>query len=190
MHRGLQLLLAGSALAAAAPAKAGETVAYRYDSLGRLVRVEHSGTVNEGLSASYSYDPSDNRTYVGVSGAPAPPAPQPPPAPPSPPAPPPNRPPLLRPESFSIPRCVAGSFDLVGNDSDPDGDYPLALAEIMGSAVSLGYASIAGSTRLGWAKAARPGDYSIAYIVRDSRGATASMQALVTVTGAGTSPCP
>ncbi len=94
------------------------------------------------------------------------------------------------PESFAIARCVAGSFNVIANDGDPDGDVPLALTGIMGSAVSLGYASVGSSTHVAWAKAARPGDYPLIYTVRDSRGATASMQALVTVTGTGTSTCP
>jgi hypothetical protein len=94
------------------------------------------------------------------------------------------------PESFSIARCVAGSFNVITNDGDPDGDYPLALVGIMGSAVSLGYASVGSSTHVGWTKATRPGDYPLVYTVHDNRGAAASMQILVTVTGTGTSTCP
>ncbi len=65
------LLLATSAIACATGARAGETVAYGYDSLGRLIRVERSGTVNNGVAAHYSYDPADNRTNVTVNGAPS-----------------------------------------------------------------------------------------------------------------------
>lgn len=64
------LLLATSAIAWASHAEAGETIAYSYDSLGRLVRVERSGTVNNGVNASYGYDSADNRTNVTVGGAP------------------------------------------------------------------------------------------------------------------------
>ena len=48
----------------AAPAAATETITYTYDALGRLVSVTRSGTVNNGASASYSYDPANNRTNV------------------------------------------------------------------------------------------------------------------------------
>ncbi|HET9640434.1 MAG TPA: Ig-like domain-containing protein [Allosphingosinicella sp.] len=188
-NRGLKtgLLLATSALACSSNAGASETIVYRYDSLGRLVRVERSGTVNIGVSAAYAYDSADNRTNVTVTAAaPSPPLPPPPPPPPPPPS---NRRPVPVPESFSIARCVVGSFNVIANDSDPDGDYPLVLTEVMGSAVSLGYASVAGATSIAWAKAAKPGDYPLIYTVRDSRGATASMQVVVTVTGTGTSPC-
>lgn len=46
-----------------------ETVNYTYDALGRLVQVSRSGTVNDGISASYSYDKADNRTNVTVVGS-------------------------------------------------------------------------------------------------------------------------
>jgi hypothetical protein len=72
MGRGSRRLLTGSVLASAlaSAAGAGETIAYGYDELGRLVRVEHSGTVNSGLKAQYTYDPADNRTNVTVTGVP------------------------------------------------------------------------------------------------------------------------
>lgn len=71
-NRGLRagLLLAASFIAWASAAQAGETIAYSYDSLGRLIRVEHSGTVNDGVTAGYGYDPADNRTKVTVGGVP------------------------------------------------------------------------------------------------------------------------
>ena len=85
-HRGFRAGLwpATSAIAFASAAWAGETITYSYDSLGRLTRVERSGTVNSGVTA-YSYDAADNRTNVTVALAGAPPPPPPPPPPPSPP---------------------------------------------------------------------------------------------------------
>lgn len=49
-----------------------ETVTYTYDSRGRLVKVERSGTVNDKAKAEYKYDKADNRTTVNVT-APSPP---------------------------------------------------------------------------------------------------------------------
>jgi hypothetical protein len=51
-------------------AGASETVNYTYDAQGRLVKVEHSGSVNNNVVANYSFDHADNRTNVNVSGAP------------------------------------------------------------------------------------------------------------------------
>ena len=64
------IVAAAGALALAGIAAASETVTYTYDAKGRLVKVEHSGSVNNNVVANYSYDHADNRTNVNVSGAP------------------------------------------------------------------------------------------------------------------------
>jgi RHS Repeat len=67
----IAILLAGAAIAAApALAIAAETIAYRYDSLGRLIRVDRSGGVNNGIITNYSYDKADNRILKNSSGSP------------------------------------------------------------------------------------------------------------------------
>lgn len=53
----------------AEPVLAGEIVTYAYDAQGRLVQVNRSGTVNNGVQAVYSYDKADNRTNVTVTGS-------------------------------------------------------------------------------------------------------------------------
>jgi coenzyme F420-reducing hydrogenase delta subunit len=55
--------LAGAAIAS-------ETINYTYDAKGRVVKVEHAGTVNNNVVANYSYDTADNRTNVNVTGVP------------------------------------------------------------------------------------------------------------------------
>jgi hypothetical protein len=64
------LAAAGIALVAIAAAEASETLNYSYDARGRLVRVTHSGSVNNNVSTNYSYDKADNRTLKNVTGAP------------------------------------------------------------------------------------------------------------------------
>ncbi|HYD11550.1 MAG TPA: hypothetical protein VEC11_01750 [Allosphingosinicella sp.] len=61
---------AGLGLAAVAAAHAAETLTYRYDARGRLVRVQHNGSVNANVVTNYSYDKADNRTLKNVTGAP------------------------------------------------------------------------------------------------------------------------
>lgn len=65
-HGGKLVLAAAAALAAGAVALASETVTYTYDSRGRLVKVERSGAVNNGVKAEYKYDKADNRTNVNL----------------------------------------------------------------------------------------------------------------------------
>lgn len=50
-------------------AQATETVTYTYDARGRLVAVVHSGTVNNGVTTTYTHDKADNRTNVTTTGA-------------------------------------------------------------------------------------------------------------------------
>ena len=66
-------ICAGSMVVAALAsglAGASETVNYTYDAKGRLVRVAHSGTVNNNAVVNYSFDKADNRVNVNVTGAP------------------------------------------------------------------------------------------------------------------------
>lgn len=44
--------------------QAAETITYTYDAKGRLTKVVHSGTVNNGVTAQYTHDHADNRTNV------------------------------------------------------------------------------------------------------------------------------
>jgi coenzyme F420-reducing hydrogenase delta subunit len=69
------ILLAAAAAAAPAAAAAAETIAYRYDARGRLVRVERSGTVNNNVATQYSFDKADNRIAKTTTGSPNPPPP-------------------------------------------------------------------------------------------------------------------
>ena len=56
-------------LALGAAAYAAETVSYTYDARGRLVTVSHSGTVNNNVVTTYTYDKADNRNQVTTTGA-------------------------------------------------------------------------------------------------------------------------
>lgn len=77
MKRGYRLALAaaGAAVVAASAALAAETIVYRYDARGRLVKIERSGTVNNNVVTSYTFDKADNRTVKTTTGSPNPPPP-------------------------------------------------------------------------------------------------------------------
>ncbi|MES2339177.1 MAG: hypothetical protein V4537_13870 [Pseudomonadota bacterium] len=51
-------------------ALASETISYRYDARGRLVSVQHTGSVNDGVVTNYALDNAHNRTTKTVTGAP------------------------------------------------------------------------------------------------------------------------
>ncbi len=63
---GTALAVIAAAMLAGMSANASETVNYTYDARGRLVKVQHGGTVNNNVSAEYKYDKGDNRTKVNV----------------------------------------------------------------------------------------------------------------------------
>lgn len=65
----LILLLLGAA------AYAAETITYSYDARGRLVQVNHAGTVNNNVVSNYTYDKAGNRQNKTTTGSPNPPPP-------------------------------------------------------------------------------------------------------------------
>ena len=67
----MRLLLAFGVLSlAAGSVSAAETQTFTYDARGRLVKVERSGSVNNGVKAEYAHDKANNRTNVKVTGSP------------------------------------------------------------------------------------------------------------------------
>lgn len=63
------VLCATAALYAGA-VHAGETVTYTYDAKGRLVKVVHTGTVNNNVQTTYTHDKADNRKNTTTTGSP------------------------------------------------------------------------------------------------------------------------
>lgn len=54
---------------------AEETIKYKYDERGRLIRVERTGDVNNNVNTNYTIDKADNRTNKTTTGSPNPPPP-------------------------------------------------------------------------------------------------------------------
>jgi hypothetical protein len=59
------VVLSGTAMGAFA----AETVTYKYDAKGRLVKVTRSGSVNNGVTTDYTHDKADNRKRVVTTGS-------------------------------------------------------------------------------------------------------------------------
>ncbi|MEA3040189.1 MAG: hypothetical protein QOE79_2702, partial [Sphingomonadales bacterium] len=62
--RAERLVIAVAIAASPALALASETITYTYDAKGRLVKVEHNGSVNNNLVANYTHDKANNRTNL------------------------------------------------------------------------------------------------------------------------------
>lgn len=71
----IAILLGGAAFAATASASLAEKIVYSYDARGRLIRVERTEGVNNGVVTQYGFDKADNRTVKTTTGSPNPPPP-------------------------------------------------------------------------------------------------------------------
>ena len=167
--------------------QASDTVIYSYDALGRLVATSTTGGTNDGLGVSTAYDPAGNRTNYSVSGASGspPPPPPPPPSPPPPPPPPPppgNQPPVAVADVGSQNRCTEASYDVLANDSDPDGNLPLVLVSVSGGGTR-GTPTIF-QNKISFTPNGLNGTALVDYTMRDSLGATASTTLTITLSGA------
>lgn len=180
-------LLAGSVLALASAAEAGETTTYTYDPLGRLTATSSSGGPASGVNSSYGYDCAGNRIQV-VAGAGAAPVPPPPPCGPAPPPPPGNnQPPTANADTApSIPKCGSTTVNVTANDADPEGNIPLVVAGV-GTAAGLALTVPSGST-IGIESLGPSGLKTFTYTVRDTLGATATGNVSVTVTTVNACP--
>lgn len=67
------LAIGAALLFCAASAQASETISYKYDARGRLIQVQHAGTVNNGLQSTYTLDKADNRSNKTTVVVPPPP---------------------------------------------------------------------------------------------------------------------
>lgn len=170
-------LSSATLLALCDPSFANETQAYTYDALGRLVAVQYSGTVNNNQAHSLCYDPAGNRTQyqssaTGALAACAGGAPTPTPTPT-----PTNQPPTTVNDTGSQAACEIGIYNVLANDTDPEGNYPLSLVSVSGARFSVNSTTelkYNGSTQHG-------GTATATYTVRDSLGATATGTLTVTI---------
>jgi YD repeat-containing protein len=70
--RTIRVLIGAACLTASTVAVAAETIIYTYDARGRLIQVVRSGTVNNGVTTSYTMDKTGNRSTKTTTGSPNP----------------------------------------------------------------------------------------------------------------------
>lgn len=166
------LLISASVIALLIPsaANATETVTYSYDAQGRLVQSVISGTVNNGQANNTTFDAAGNRTSYSVSlnGTVPPPS---------------NQPPVsVADATLSVVCNTSGVRNVLGNDTDPDGDLPLSMTLTGGSGISYVQQEGPQSIRFN-APLTRFATYSVNYVITDARGATATATLALAVTG-------
>ncbi|MEW4466334.1 hypothetical protein AB1K62_00700 [Parasphingorhabdus sp. JC815] len=73
MYKSLAIAAGTAAICLASQADASETQKFTYDAKGRLVKVERTGTVNNGVTTDYEHDKANNRKRVKTTGSANPP---------------------------------------------------------------------------------------------------------------------
>lgn len=162
------------------------TETYDYDALGRLVEVRTVGGANNLQAHEICYDAAGNRTQFratddgsSITCAGGSPTPSPTPTPTGS-----NSPPTTTNDSASGQCSTIVTVNLTANDSDPEGNTPLALQSITknyGSATAA--VASASSVNVAYGPA---GDISnFTYTVADSLGATSTGQLTVSTSSCG-----
>ena len=91
-----------------------------------------------------------------------------------------NNPPVANVDSVSVKKCMYASVNVVANDTDPDGDYPLTVIAVTSSSLAQTY--VESATSIGVTAYGTLGTSAVTYTVKDSRGATSTGQLSITVT--------
>ena len=172
------------------------TETYTYDALGRLIVTDTSGGENDAEVHSLCYDKAGNRTEYkttsdgaassciddgssGGSGGGGGGTPPPPPPPPS------NNPPVTQNDSATLFCDMILTVNLTANDSDPEGNFPLTVTNVVytsGSPASVSSFSASSATI-----DAGPidGITTFTYTVQDSLGASSTGTLTIATTGCG-----
>lgn len=91
-----------------------------------------------------------------------------------------NNPPVTTDDFATTGRCGIVTKDVVANDSDADGDYPLAITQVYYNGAK-GVAFPVSSTSIEFESSGSTGTAAISYTVSDSRGATSTGTFTVTI---------
>jgi len=97
-----------------------------------------------------------------------------------------NQPPVAVNDTGSMTWCAGSSFNVLANDSDPDGNLPLALVSVSGGGTR-GTPSIV-NNQVWFEPSGITGTASVSYTIRDSLNATASATLTITIANGSCGP--
>lgn len=168
---------------------------YTYDSLGRLVVSKTAGGENNNETHSLCFDAAGNRTNyhstsdgslagcVDTGSGSSTPTPTPSPTPTPTPTPS-NNPPTTTNDSISGQCFLSLTTNVIVNDTDPEGNYPLVLQSVSRVSGQAGATKVSDSSvRVDFGPSYDISTYN--YSVRDSLGATSQGQLTIRTTSCG-----
>jgi len=99
-----------------------------------------------------------------------------------------NQPPVPVTDGATVKVCESIIKNVVANDTDPEGNYPLSLVSVTVLDTAKGSAFVSGTTNVYFTAYGATGSARVDYVVKDSLGATATGRLNVTITsGSGCS---
>ncbi|WP_443026690.1 Ig-like domain-containing protein [Sphingomonas sp. Leaf21] len=165
---------------------ASETKSYSYDALGRLVGVAVSGGPNNSVGSVICLDGAGNRTRyatgIGIAACTGGSSSTPTPTPSG------NRPPVATTDNITLNCNSGGGFNILSNDSDPDGDS-ISLTSVRSNG---GFSISVGNSAQGIAvisAGSTAGTFTGNYTVTDSRGLASSGSINVVINHGGPGRC-
>lgn len=175
-----------------APLAQTQVKSNEYDALGRLRAAQTTGGVNDGDARSLCYDAAGNREKLRASTDSSvvtcsSPAPTPTPTPTSSPTPTPtptssNNPPVTQSNYVGVKCGLSKTVNLTSNDTDPEGNYPLALQSITWAGGADASATIVSGSSVVAYSGSTDDVTTLSYTVADSLGATATGQLTISTT--------
>lgn len=134
------------------------TITYKYDTLGRLVKVSDGVTDDK----NYTYDDAGNRTKLTVGDGKA------------------NKPPIASSDSITLSGLYAPkTINVLSNDSDPDGDK-LTISKLSSSGL-LSISNLGNGNLKVTAVGFKQTRQSFTYTISDNKGGTSTATVSVTV---------
>ncbi|MBB4150200.1 Calx-beta domain-containing protein [Sphingobium scionense] len=92
----------------------------------------------------------------------------------------PNQPPTTVTDTMAVKVCMSAVKNVVANDTDPEGNYPLTVVSV--TSTTKGDTYVVDASSIGFTAYGSTGNAQVTYTVKDSLGATATGTLAITIT--------